>query len=214
MSNTPFLRLMSNHDKARFWDKVDRRGPDECWPWTAAISKNGYGSFGLNGGRLTSSRVAYGLGWWKDPGDEMVLHKCDNRRCCNPDHLYLGDVKQNARDMMERGRHKTVPQNGERNGNAKLTSAAVEEIRGQIAAGDNNKVIAARFGVTHQMISKIRRGHFWKGDSVSKPYPNAINEKGTDLEKNDSPSLIKELKWSERWDPNPRPLTPQESADG
>jgi hypothetical protein len=98
----------------------------------------------------------------------MVLHKCDNRPCCNPAHLYLGDVKQNTRDMMERGRHRTGPVKGEQNGNAKLTEYAVREIKRQIAAGDKNQAIADRFGITHQMISKIRNGHFWQHVEIEK----------------------------------------------
>lgn len=145
----------------RFWSKVDKRGPDECWPWKAAISKNGYGSFGLGGKPQTASRVAWLASYGRGAGKVMVLHKCDNRPCCNPAHLYLGDVRQNSKDMVERGRARRGPVIGSQNGNAKLTEADIPVIRGFIADGLPNTEIARRFGVTHQMISKIRRGHFW-----------------------------------------------------
>ena len=74
---------MKQDYRKRFWSKVKLSGFDDCWLWTASISKNGYGSFGLNG--------------------KMILHTCDVRACCNPRHLYLGDVKQNTKDMMDRG---------------------------------------------------------------------------------------------------------------
>ncbi len=146
----------------RFWGKVAKAGPDECWNWQGAISKNGYGSFALHSKPVTASRVAYWVATGVYPEKSLVLHTCDNRKCCNPAHLYLGDVKQNSRDMVERGRHKTGPVKGEQNGNAKLSETDVLEIKRQIAAGGKNQAIADRFGVTHQMISKIRCGHFWK----------------------------------------------------
>jgi hypothetical protein len=154
--------------RSRFWSKVDMSNRGGCWNWTASISKNGYGSFKLFGKAMTTSRVAYWIGHGQQPGDMMVLHKCDNRACCNPDHLYLGDVKQNSRDMMERGRHRTGPVRGEQNGNAKLTEEDVRKIRRMIQDGERNQEIAARFGVTHQMIPKIRRGHFWQHVTIEK----------------------------------------------
>jgi hypothetical protein len=145
----------------RFWEKVRGGAVDDCWPWTGAISKNGYGSLKIDGKAHTASRLAYELDRGPPPSNCMVLHTCDNRACCNPNHLYLGDVKQNSRDMMERGRHRTGPTQGSLNGNAKLTEADIIAIRSKIASGLNNKQIAAQFRVTHQMVSKIRLGHFW-----------------------------------------------------
>lgn len=145
----------------RFWFKVTKRGPDECWPWKNGINGNEYGDFKVDGRAVTSSRFAYAIANGVDPEEQMVLHTCDYRACCNPAHLYLGDVKQNARDMVERGRHRTGPVKGEGNGNAKLTEVQVAEIKRLIASGKTNKAIAPLFGVTHQMVSKIRRGHFW-----------------------------------------------------
>jgi hypothetical protein len=152
----------------RFWSKVKKQGPDECWVWQGTISKNGYGSFKLAGKAQTSSRVAWLASYGRPAGENMVLHKCDNRPCCNPAHLYLGDVKQNARDMVERGRRRSGPVKGEHNGNSKLTETQVAEIKRLIASGKTNKAIAPLYGVTHQMISKIRRGHFWKHVATEK----------------------------------------------
>lgn len=163
-----YIRRPPRDWKERFWAKVQKAGPDECWPWAGAISKNGYGSFKLNGKAMTTSRVAYLISHNVIWDDQMVLHKCDNRPCCNPAHLYLGDVKQNSRDMMERGMHFRPPVVGEKNGNAKLTKEDVLKIRRMIEDGERNQEIAARFGVTHQMISKIRNGHFWKHVGIEK----------------------------------------------
>ncbi len=152
----------------RFLDKVAIGGAFDCWIWKGALSKNGYGSFKKDGKPMTTSRLAYLLANGNEAGDLMVLHTCDNRACCNPAHLYLGDVKQNTRDMMERGRHRTGPVRGEHNGNAKLTEDAVRQIKVMIRDGKRNQDIAPLFGVTHQMISKIRNGHFWQHVGIEK----------------------------------------------
>jgi hypothetical protein len=85
----------------RFWEKVERRGPDECWPWLASSRRNGYG-------RLWPSTTAHRLAWelanGEQAGDLYVLHTCDNRLCCNPAHLYLGTHADNVRDRVGRER--------------------------------------------------------------------------------------------------------------
>lgn len=99
----------------RFWGKVDKRGPKECWPWTATKLPQGYGivsSAGI-GKRLKkpypvgAHRVAYWLTHGGDfPVDPVcVLHSCDNPSCCNPAHLRLGDRQENSDDKMRRGRY-------------------------------------------------------------------------------------------------------------
>lgn len=93
---------------SRFWPKVDKRGPSDCWPWMGARIPNGYGSLGRVdvGGRFQSQvgahRVSFFLanGYWPN----VTRHICDNRPCVNPAHLLDGDTRLNARDMVERGR--------------------------------------------------------------------------------------------------------------
>lgn len=86
----------------RFWEKVDKTG--ECWPWTACIERNGYGSFHVGGRRKWAHRVSYELNVGPIPSGEYVLHSCDNRRCVNPAHLRVGTHADNMRDMVDRGR--------------------------------------------------------------------------------------------------------------
>lgn len=88
------MSMISRDVIERFAAKVDKRSPDDCWPWKASISKNGYGSFKFNGAAVTSSRMAWAIAHGQDAGAAMVLHTCDNPPCCNPAHLYLGDVKR------------------------------------------------------------------------------------------------------------------------
>lgn len=90
-------------DPAGFWDQVDRSGP--CWVWLGRRSSNGYG---LLGHTALSERFVHRLSWvianGAIPGGSWVLHRCDNRPCVNPDHLYLGTASDNARDREARGR--------------------------------------------------------------------------------------------------------------
>jgi hypothetical protein len=89
----------------RFWEKVDRRDPDECWPWHGA-KVNGYGHIWSGGRMQKASRVALELTLKRALGvAELALHSCDNPPCCNPAHLRAGTNSDNTRDMVERGRH-------------------------------------------------------------------------------------------------------------
>lgn len=147
---------------ARFWAKVEKRGPDECWPWTASTTRGGYGDFKLPGQKVVASRYAYFLATHHWPGRYLVCHACDNPPCCNPAHLWLGLHSDNSRDKIAKGRARTGDQRGSRNPKAKLTEADIIEIRRLIGEGMTNTAIGPMFGVTHSAISLIRLGRFWK----------------------------------------------------
>jgi len=91
----------------RFWQKVDVRGADECWEWTGARKPNGYGLLSLAGHnrvQLYAHRVSASIHFGMFHRKSLICHHCDNPPCVNPAHLYVGDVRTNAADMMRRGR--------------------------------------------------------------------------------------------------------------
>ena len=96
---------MYNRVMERFWSKVDKSG--ECWEWTAATNSTGYGQFLWNKSPRLAHRVAWMLHTEADdllPPEDKLLHSCDNPLCVRPSHLRVGTQKDNAKDMMDRGR--------------------------------------------------------------------------------------------------------------
>lgn len=87
----------------RFRDQVDRRGPDECWPWTGTRN-HGYGVMMFRRVMYRANRLAVLIDRGPIPPGFMACHTCDNRPCCNPAHLYVGTAMDNSRDAVERDR--------------------------------------------------------------------------------------------------------------
>lgn len=151
-------------DKAlAFWDKVDRSGgPESCWTWMGAItSKWGYGCFAVATG---VTRGAHKVAWVLTNGATngfCVLHKCDNRICVNPAHLFLGTKKDNSEDAVAKLRHV----HGEGNIHAKLTEEQVIEIRAnppKLGRGLRElNAYAAKYGVTKGAIYCAMTGRSW-----------------------------------------------------
>lgn len=88
----------------RFNSKFEKRGSDECWPWTAGLAPNGYGKFWLNGKTLGAHRISYLIHCGPIPEDKVICHKCDNKKCVNPSHLFLGSMKDNIQDCVKKKR--------------------------------------------------------------------------------------------------------------
>lgn len=147
-------------DLARYWAKVDRRGPDECWPWTASTFRNGYGQFrvqlpGADGKQQTclAHRVAYQLSHGPIPAGSSCLHKCDVRRCQNPAHLFLGDHTANMRDAAAKGRL-SVP----RPGRQMVTDAQCDEMVALVRSGAKQSDVAERYGVSKTLVHLLIKG--------------------------------------------------------
>ncbi len=91
----------------RFFDKVNKT--DNCWLWTAGSrGKTGYGAFKIDGKVIDSHRVSYTIHKGEIPKGLYVCHSCDNRKCVNPEHLFLGSAKENWQDGFDKGRIKLL----------------------------------------------------------------------------------------------------------
>jgi hypothetical protein len=149
----------------RYLAKVDRRGPDECWPWTASRNTFGYGTFKgdvVNGKQeQLAHRYGYRLLVGPIPDGMHVCHSCDTPPCQNPAHWFVGTHADNHADKVRKGRQSRVRFSGEANPHAKLTAADVAAIRERCAAGETQESVAQDFGVQQPAISRIIRGARW-----------------------------------------------------
>ena len=151
---------------ARFLARVEKT--DECHIWTGCLAANGYGMVRINNVTLYAHRVAWALKHGGPPDELDVCHTCDNRRCVNSLHLFLGTRADNMRDCIAKGRSTKGKLSakrirGERHPMSKLTDDFVREIRRLFAAGGITRTqLAATFGVRQPTISKVISGGTWR----------------------------------------------------
>lgn len=154
-----------------FWARV-MKGKG-CWEWQGARTSSGYGNLSWGGNRVQAHRVAYFLSFggikletqFRQEGraksyKRFVLHKCDNRLCCRPDHLFLGSMRANLVDAYAKGR-KMQPKS--EHANAKLTPKQVQEIRAEYTSDGTRQVdLATKHGVSQRAISLVVRHETYK----------------------------------------------------
>ena len=147
----------------RFLDKVDKDTSTGCWEWTGATTRGDYGVIGKKVGHkkwqtARAHRVSYEL--YKGPiGKFHVCHTCDNPKCVNPDHLFLGTAKDNTQDMMAKGRG-----GYKRDSKQKLLSQEIADtIRQEIRQEKGTqKQIAEKFGTSEKQVSNIKNNKVWR----------------------------------------------------
>ncbi len=141
--------------KDRLLAKVKVNQTTECWE--CATAPNGeYGRIRINGKQHLSHRVSWEVHNGVIPCGMFVCHRCDNPRCINPEHLFLGTHSANMADMSSKGRRRRITAVfGERHGRAKITDAEVESIR---SSGASAKNLALYYGVSDRQIRHIRAG--------------------------------------------------------
>ena len=146
----------------RFWEKVDKSGgPMACWEWRASLDHKGYGQFMIKSKPTVGVR-AHRMAWslthgGMPPRASFVCHRCDNPKCCNPAHMFLGNNAANMADCRAKDRHNR----GERVPQSKLTEHTVREIVARAGAGEKTSVLAQEYGVIGRTINRIKRGEAW-----------------------------------------------------
>ena len=163
---------MINSWQERFWSKVDKS--ENCWNWKAGKFPSGYGSFWYNDTSYSAHTIAWRIVYGDIPHGLWVLHKCDNYACVRPEHLFLGTVVDNNRDMVNKNRqasgikngHYTHPEctlKGEQCWQAKLTAKQVMEIRAKyIPRLYGCRKLSCEYGVSYSLIYMIVRRKIWK----------------------------------------------------
>jgi hypothetical protein len=165
--------------KVRSVAKLFCHGKDDCWNWPLSVNpKTGYGHFSFHESKKYALKTAHVYSYRAFNGDTKglhVLHKCDNRQCFNPAHLFLGTQRDNLLDMLSKNRrdytnpacgerhgsklHPERVARGERQGSAKLTAQDVMYAR---ISPDTSSSIARSLGVSVSTICNIRKGKVWK----------------------------------------------------
>jgi hypothetical protein len=134
--------------------RTDKAG--ECWLWTGDTNRSGYGRLEINRKKIQTHRLAWELANGMIPAGMLICHRCDNRLCVKPDHLFLGTIADNNRDMTQKKRLK-VPGRGRR----RLDRSEVYRVRS--AQTEGAVAVAERFGITAQAVRRI-----WSGRTHSR----------------------------------------------
>lgn len=144
-----------------FWSKVDIGEPDDCWPWKGCLVK-GYGQFFDGEKPIGAHRYVVESKGVKLGGKFRALHRCNNKPCCNQNHLYVGTQKDNAADSIAAGTFVQHPApRGEANWSAVLTEQIVREIRIRYPI-ESQAALAREFGVSRRTICKCVNRETWR----------------------------------------------------
>ena len=140
--------------------KVDKT--EDCWNWKAGVQHFGYGQFSVGHKGYVAHRYSWIMHKGSIPKALFVCHKCDNPKCVNPDHLFLGSQAKNMKDKTKKGR----AQKGTDCYNSKLTPEKVVAI---INDTRYYKEIANEYKISTSLIAKIRAGEAWKHIKIKRP---------------------------------------------
>jgi HNH endonuclease len=152
-------------ETVRFWKKVDKRGPNECWPWLAGVNNKGYGTFrdagAPRGWKASAPNVAFRLTYGRKPKE--IDHTCCNTLCCNPAHLEDVTHSENMRRIWQRGRGNWGYLTGTKNGRSKLTREQVEAIKKDPRP---SRAIAGEYKINKSTVLRVKSGLSYKTDAA------------------------------------------------
>jgi hypothetical protein len=151
-----------------FWtNSALTANPDKCWEWQKVLSPQGYGKVYITSeykGKdkaYVASRVSYFIANGEDPKELFVLHKCDNPKCVNPKHLFLGTQKSNINDMFEKKRENKAK--GTKHAGAKITEEFVLSIRQEYKDWNGTqRAFAIKKGLSFSNMCEVLSGKAWK----------------------------------------------------
>ena len=158
---------------ARFWSKVQKGGSDDCWPYVGATSC-GYGHVSFQRKTWRAHRLAFALTHGGIPKNEaqhhgtVIMHTCDNRRCCNPAHLVAATQGENLADMRAKGREGYHGLPGSRNSNASVTQEHVRSIEALRESGLSARKIGGKVGLSTTTVAMIIRGEHWAAQALAR----------------------------------------------
>lgn len=143
------------------WKSVNKKGDDGCWEWVGYKNKDGYGRMKVDYKMYHVHRIVYELTYGPIPDGLLICHRCNNRSCCNPNHLYLGTQKDNMEQCVFEGRLKTSF--GEKHGQSKLNEKDVKKIKELYNTKNySQRCLGKLFNISHSEISRIINNQVWK----------------------------------------------------
>lgn len=155
ITSESFVRTLSERGAQRIANLIETGSEDECWPWRGNYLHNGYARSYWRDRKWMVHRLVSVLCFGELPTEVFVLHRCDNRSCCNPNHLWRGSLVDNNRDRDSKGRRALPP-------TTKLTEEDVILFRERFAAGDSVRELAKEFGIHRNTGYQIVNRKTWK----------------------------------------------------
>ncbi len=141
-----------------FFNRI-RKQKNGCWHFVGALNKGGYGVLGFYGSLYMAHRFSFLIHNGYLPSQLLICHKCDNRKCVNPKHLFMGTHQDNATDRDNKGRGNIQGILGVHAGNTKVTESIVKRIR---ASKASRKDLGIKYNISQPALSQIINRKSWK----------------------------------------------------
>lgn len=153
------IRSMSLLERLSYNSKMLKNG---CIVWTGYVEKTGYATMRFKGNRIKVHRASWIAHNGDIPDGLLILHKCDNRKCINPDHLFIGTQQDNMDDMKTKGRDNRVGVKGSKNHNTNIDEVDVKMIRQRFIDGESRKTLMCDYQLGKTTLQSILSNKSWK----------------------------------------------------